>query len=105
MDLSKVKWVVIAAVVLGVGWLVTEGGVNWAYDRATAGTPGEDEMLGFLWEGATVLAAGHGRSVRFDLLEDGAVVGQLRVRGSRARRYTLQLRSAGAVRPRAHAST
>lgn len=43
MDLSKVKWVFIAAVVLGGGWLATEGGVNWAFNRATSGTPGQDE--------------------------------------------------------------
>jgi len=43
MDLSKVKWVFIAVVVLGVGWLVTEGGIEWMYNRATAATPGENE--------------------------------------------------------------
>jgi hypothetical protein len=43
MDLSKVKWVFIAAIVIGGGWLVTEGGINWAYNRATATAPGEDE--------------------------------------------------------------
>jgi hypothetical protein len=35
--------VFIIAIVLGVGWLATEGGVNWAYNKATASTPGEDE--------------------------------------------------------------
>lgn len=43
MDLSKVKWVVIIAIVVGGGWLATEGGVNWAFKRATSGTPGESE--------------------------------------------------------------
>jgi tetratricopeptide (TPR) repeat protein len=42
MDLSKVKWVVIVAVVALVGWLGTEGGINWMYNRATSGTPGAD---------------------------------------------------------------
>ncbi len=42
MDLSKLKWVVVIAIVVGGGWLATEGGVNWAFSRATSGTPGED---------------------------------------------------------------
>jgi len=42
MDLSKVKWVVIIAIVVGGGWLLTSGGVNWAYNKATSGTPGQD---------------------------------------------------------------
>ncbi len=40
MDLSKLKWVLIAAIVIGGGWLVTEGGVNWVYKKATEATPG-----------------------------------------------------------------
>ena len=43
MDLSKLKWAVVILVVFGGGWLATEGGVNWAYNRATAATPGQDE--------------------------------------------------------------
>lgn len=42
MDLSKLKWVFIAAVVIGGGWLVTEGGINWVYSNATKETPGAD---------------------------------------------------------------
>ena len=42
MDLSKLKWVVIAAVVIGGGWLVTEGGVNWVFSNATKEAPGAD---------------------------------------------------------------
>ncbi len=42
MDLSKLKWVLIAAVVIGGGWLVTEGGINWVYNNATEATPGAD---------------------------------------------------------------
>ena len=40
MDLSKLKWVLIAAIVIAGGWLVTEGGVNWVYKKATEATPG-----------------------------------------------------------------
>ena len=43
MDLSKLKWAVIILIVVGGGWLATEGGVNWAFSRATSGTPGESE--------------------------------------------------------------
>ena len=43
MDLSKVKWVFIIAIVLGVGGLATEGGINWAFNKATSSTPGTDE--------------------------------------------------------------
>lgn len=42
MDLSKLKWVLIAAVVIGGGWLVTEGGINWVFKNATEDTPGAD---------------------------------------------------------------
>jgi len=42
MDLSKVKWLVIFAVILGGGWLFTSGGVNYMYNRATKATPGAD---------------------------------------------------------------
>ena len=42
MDLSKIKWVFIAAVVIGGGWLVTEGGITWVYNNATEASPGTD---------------------------------------------------------------
>ncbi len=42
MDLSKLKWVFIAAIVIGGGWLVTEGGITWVYNNATEATPGTD---------------------------------------------------------------
>ena len=42
MDLSKLKWVIIAAIVIGGGWLVTEGGINWIFDNATEADPGND---------------------------------------------------------------
>ena len=42
MDLSKLKWVFIAAIVICGGWLVTEGGINWVYNNATEANPGTD---------------------------------------------------------------
>ena len=42
MDLSKLKWVLVGLVVIGGGWLVTEGGINWVYNNATEATPGAD---------------------------------------------------------------
>jgi tetratricopeptide (TPR) repeat protein len=42
MDLSWLKWLVIVLVIFGVGWLVTAGGVNYMYNRATAGAVGVD---------------------------------------------------------------
>lgn len=42
MDLSWLKWLVIVVVVFLVGWLVTAGGVNFMYNRATTGTTGVD---------------------------------------------------------------
>ena len=42
MDLSGLKWPLIIAAVVGLGWLFTEGGVNWMYTKATANTPGQD---------------------------------------------------------------
>ncbi len=42
MDLSKLKWLVIILVVFVGGWLVTAGGVNYMFKRATSGTPGMD---------------------------------------------------------------
>ncbi|PCJ53775.1 MAG: hypothetical protein COA73_14960 [Candidatus Hydrogenedentota bacterium] len=42
MDLSKVKWVVIVLVVVGGGWLVTEGGMDYVFNAATEELPGND---------------------------------------------------------------
>ncbi len=42
MDLSKLKWVFIIVIVIGGGWLVTAGGINWVYGNATKATPGVD---------------------------------------------------------------
>jgi len=42
MDLSKVKWIVIIAVVGGAIWLFTGAGVDAVYDKATDTLPGND---------------------------------------------------------------
>lgn len=42
MDLSKLKWVFIIVVVVGAGWLLSTGGINWVYNNATKGVVGED---------------------------------------------------------------
>ena len=42
MDMTFLKWPIIIAIVVGVGWLLTEGGVNYMYDKFTTGSVGED---------------------------------------------------------------
>jgi tetratricopeptide (TPR) repeat protein len=42
MDLSKVKWVLIIVVVVGGGWLVTQGGMDYMFEKATKNLPGND---------------------------------------------------------------
>lgn len=42
MDLSFLKWPCIILVIIGGGWLLTAGGVNYMYGKFTAGTPGAD---------------------------------------------------------------
>jgi len=42
MDLSGLKWPLIIAAVVGLGWLFTSGGVNWMYNGFTAASPGVD---------------------------------------------------------------
>lgn len=42
MDMTFLKWPIIIAIVGGVGWLLTEGGVNYMYDKFTEGSVGED---------------------------------------------------------------
>ena len=42
MDLSILKWPLIVLVIVGVGWLLTEGGVNYMYKNFTEGPVGED---------------------------------------------------------------
>lgn len=45
MDLSKVKWVLIAVLVFGGFWLVTEGGINYMHKKFTADEPGTDAAI------------------------------------------------------------
>jgi len=42
MDLSFLKWPIIIGVIVGVGWLMSSGGVNYMSNKFTAGTPGKD---------------------------------------------------------------
>ena len=42
MDLSGLKWPLIIAAVVGLGWLGTSGGVSWMYGNFTKATPGVD---------------------------------------------------------------
>ena len=42
MDLSGLKWPLIIVVVIGLGWLLSSGGVNWMANSAMKATPGED---------------------------------------------------------------
>lgn len=43
MDLSKVKWVVIVAVVVAAGWILfTDSGKSFVFDHYTKNTPGVD---------------------------------------------------------------
>jgi tetratricopeptide (TPR) repeat protein len=42
MDLSKVKWAVIIAVVVGGGWLLTSPGTEWMFNKLKNYTPGTD---------------------------------------------------------------
>ena len=44
MDLSGLKWPVVIAVLVGLGWLFTSGGVNWMYGSFTEASPGIDEQ-------------------------------------------------------------
>ena len=42
MDLSRLKWPLIVALVVGVGWLLSEGGVNHMHKKFTSVAPGQD---------------------------------------------------------------
>lgn len=42
MDLSGLKWPVIIAVIVGIGWLMTSGGVNWMVGQYTKAQVGAD---------------------------------------------------------------
>ncbi|MBI5092742.1 MAG: hypothetical protein HZB26_09915 [Candidatus Hydrogenedentes bacterium] len=41
MDLSKVKWAAIIAVVAGVGWSLSSPGTEWWFNKLKAYTPGQ----------------------------------------------------------------
>ncbi len=42
MDLSGLKWPIIIAVVVAIGWLLSSGGTNYMYNNFTKATPGAD---------------------------------------------------------------
>ena len=42
MDLSGLKWPIIIAVIVGIGWLLSSGGVNFMINNFTKATPGQD---------------------------------------------------------------
>ncbi|GMU92255.1 MAG: hypothetical protein AMXMBFR4_13130 [Candidatus Hydrogenedentota bacterium] len=42
MDLSRLKWPLIIAIVVGGGWLVTDGGVRYMHGKFTEGEVGVD---------------------------------------------------------------
>lgn len=42
MDLSGLKWPIIIIVIVGIGWLLSSGGVDWMVKNATKAAPGED---------------------------------------------------------------
>jgi tetratricopeptide (TPR) repeat protein len=44
MDLSGLKWPLIIAIVVGVGWLFSSGGVEFMIKQATKHTPGVDAV-------------------------------------------------------------
>lgn len=42
MDLSGLKWPLIIAIVVGIGWLGSSGGVEWMIKQSTKAVPGAD---------------------------------------------------------------
>jgi len=42
MDISKIVWPLVIVAVLGLGWLVTEGGVNYQFKKYNEGATGTD---------------------------------------------------------------
>lgn len=42
MDLSKLIWPLVIALIVGMGWLVSSPGINYMYGKYTASVPGED---------------------------------------------------------------
>jgi tetratricopeptide (TPR) repeat protein len=45
MDLSRLKWPLIVALVVGAGWLLSEGGVNYMHKKFTSAAAGQDANL------------------------------------------------------------
>ena len=72
MDLSKVKWIVLIAVIVGIVYFMTGPGVNSAYNNATKATVGEnpdrdaiDEATLSKYGGYLTLMLRHERSEEF----------------------------------------
>ena len=42
MDLSGLKWPIIIVAIVGIGWLLSSGGVNYMVNSFTEATPGQD---------------------------------------------------------------
>ena len=42
MDLSGLKWPLIIAAIVGIGWMGTSGGVTWMFGNFTKAAPGVD---------------------------------------------------------------
>ena len=59
MDLSGLKWPLIIVVVVGIGWLLSSGGVNWMESNFTKATPGEDEARDATDEAGLTRLAGY----------------------------------------------
>lgn len=59
MDLSGLKWPLIIAVLVGVGWLASSGGVNWMQSGFTKNTPGTDLERDKLDEAGLTRLAGY----------------------------------------------
>ena len=59
MDLSGLKWPLIIAAVVGLGWLGTSGGVTWMFGNFTSATPGVDEQQDLRDEAGLTKLAGY----------------------------------------------
>lgn len=59
MDLSGLKWPITIAIIVGIGWLATSGGVNWMYGKFTAASPGVDEQQDLRDEAGLTKLAGY----------------------------------------------
>ncbi len=59
MDLSGLKWPLIIAVILGIGFLGTGPGINWMVDNFTQATPGADPQRDKVDEAGLTRVAGY----------------------------------------------